>query len=342
MASLPSNMRVVEHDFSRSTLTMTTAALPTPDFAGDQHLIKVLAVAPCAGELSWPRPAELNLSVPGSDAVGTVIAGPPTSSFQPGHRVYYRTQYPRAANLREYSVALTNELALAPSNFPAVEAVVIPVSAMTAYQALFSQFKLPLLDATSSAPKGPKPRILINGGSSSVGIWALQLARLANLATIATASPKNADFVKSFGADEIIDYTSTTPGAWASSPADDGTSRKVDYVLDTVGRESIDTLWPALKPNGRLLTIVPPANMDFGWVPEPAVDAEGIEEGVFGKFFIMQTDGKQLSEITKLVEAGKCRGVVDSVFKLEDFQEAFRKVDSGRAVGKVVIEVAEA
>ena len=336
-------MRVVQHDFSGSTLTLTTATLPIPDFAAGQHLIKVLAVAPCAGELTWPRPPELNISVPGVDAVGTVIAGPPTSPFQPGCRVYYRTQYPHAANLREYSIALMHELAVPPSNMSAVDAVAIPVSAMTAYQALFSQLQLPLQAATSSAPKGPKPRMLINGGSSSVGIWALQLARLAHLTTIATASPRNADFVKSLGPDEIIDYTSITPGAWAASSADDGTSRKVDYVLDTVGRrDAMDTLWPALKPNGRLLTVVPPANMDFGLVPEPAVDAEGVEEGVIGKFFIMQTDGSQLGEITKLVEAGKCKGVVDSVFKVEEFQEAFRKVDSGRAVGKVVIEVAEA
>ena len=291
MASLPSNMRVVQHDFSRSTLALTTTNLPTPDFARDQHLVKVLAVASCAGELSWPRPAELNLSVPGIDAVGTVVAGPPVSSFQPGHRIYYRTQHPRAANLREYSIALSNEFALAPSNVSAVEAAAIPVSAMTAYQALFSQFKLPLLDATSSAPKGPKPRILINGGSSSVGIWALQLARLANLTTIAATSPKNADFVRSLGADEIIDYTSITPGAWASSPANDETSRKVNYVLDTIGRKSIDTLWRTLKPNGRLLTIVPPANMDFGCVPGPALDAEGVEEGVTGKFFICKLTG---------------------------------------------------
>ncbi len=79
--------------------------------------------------------------------------------------------------------------------------------------------------------------------------------------------------------------------------------------------------------------------MDFAWVPKPAADAEDVEKGVEGKFFIMQTDGTQLGRITELVEAGKCKVVVDSAFEMQDYDEAFKKVDSGRAVGKVIIRI---
>ena len=338
-ASLPSTMRVVQHDISKSTLTLTSGPVPIPDFAKQQHLIKVLTVAPCAGELTWPRPAELTISVPGVDAVGIIVTCPPSSPFEKGDRVYYRTQYPNPGSLRDYSLATSTELALAPTNLSAIDAAAVPVSALTAYQALFEQFSLPSPTSTPPVSNRPKPRILINGASGSSGTWALQLSRLANLTTIATASPKNADFVKSLGADEIIDYTSTTPAAWASTPNPDGSSKKVDLIFDAVGRSSLDTLWPALKPHGKLLTIVPPANMDFTFVPAPAPEAEGVEEGVSGKFFIMHPDSKHLGEITKLVEEGKCRGVFDSVFSMEEYAEAFKRTDSGRAVGKVVIKV---
>lgn len=337
--SVPATMRIVLHDLSKSSLSSTTGPLPTPDFSKNQHLIKVLTVAPCAGELSWPRPEELNVTSPGVDAVGVVVTSPPTSSLKPGGRVYYRTQYPNFGSLREYSIATTAELALAPSNLSAIDAAAIPVSALTAWQGLFEQFKLPPPGSPSSPSKSV--RLLVNGASGGVGLWVIQLAHAAGITTIGTCSPRNKEMVKQFGADELLEYTSTTPSAWVAEDP----SRKVDFVFDAVGPRSLPTVWPVLKPNGRLLTIVPPANMDFaGYRPKPSEEqlAKGeVEEGVTGKFFIMHPDREQLGEISKLVEEGKCKPVVDSVYAFEDFEKAFQRADSGKAVGKVVIKVAE-
>ena len=332
-------MRTIQHNSSQSSLHSTTGPLPSPDFTKDQHLIKVLTVAPCAGELSWPRPEALNVSVPGVDAVGTIVTSPPSSPFQPGNRVCWRTQYPNPGSLRDYTLAPTAELALAPSKLSAIDAAAIPVSALTAWQGLFQQLNLP--SPHPSNPSNKTIRILVNGASGGVGLWILQLAHAANLTVIGTCSPRTASMVRKFGADELLEYTSTTPSAWIAQDS----NRKVDFVFDTVGPHSLATVWPTLKPYGRLLTIVPTVDMDFlGYVPKPSNEqvANGeVAAGVSGKFFIMQTDGKQLAEITELVDQGKCEPVVDSVFSFEEYQEAFRRVDSRRAVGKVVIKVAE-
>ena len=334
-------MHMVQHDISNGTLSLTSAPLPTAEFSKEQHLIKVLAVSPCAGELSWPRPAKFTVSVPGVDAVGIVVASPPSSTIKPGSRVYYRTQYPNPASLRQYSIATTAELALAPSNLSAVDVAAIPVSALTAYQGLFDQFRLPNLLSSSSPISITNPtRILINGASGACGQWVVQLAVACSLTTIATHSSKSADLVRSLGAHELLDYTTTSPAAYVSANPD----RAVDLIFDCVGQHTHASLWPALKPHGKLLTIVPPPNMDFSFVPKASdeqIAVGEVAEGVTGKFFTMHPDGKQLSVITKLVEEGKCKPFVDSVFEMEQYKEAFERVDSGKCSGKVVIKVAE-
>jgi NADPH:quinone reductase-like Zn-dependent oxidoreductase len=334
-------MRTILHDLSKATLSMSSTPIPVPNFANNEHLLRVLAVAPCAGELSWPRPSELNVSVPGVDGVGIVVTAPPTSTFKPGNRCYYRTTYPSPGSLREYAIATTAELALAPANLTATDAAAVPVSALTAWQALFEQWKLQI-PASSSATTTSKPRLLINGATGSVGLWMLQLARFANLTTIATASPKNMDLVKAFGADEIIDYTTTSPAEYVSNDE----SLKFDYIFNAVGGP-ITALWPTLTKNGSLLTIAPPVDMDFfNYRPAPTeeqVKNKEVEEGLTGMFFLMHPDGKGLGEISKLIEEGKCKALVDSVFDFEEasVKKAFERVDSGRSKGKVVIKVSD-
>jgi NADPH:quinone reductase-like Zn-dependent oxidoreductase len=334
-------MRTILHDLSKATLSMTTAPVPVPNFANNEHLLKVLAVAPCAGELSWPRPSELTVSVPGVDGVGIIVAAPPTSAFKPGNRCYYRTTYPSPGSLRDYALATTAELALAPTNLTATDAAAVPVSALTAWQALFEQWKLQT-PANNFAISTSKPRLFINGATGSVGLWMLQLARLANLTTIATASSKNMNLVKDFGASEIIDYTKTSPAEYISKDE----SRKFDYVFNAVGGP-ITALWPTLRKNGSLLTIAPPVDMDFfNYHPAPTEEQMKnmeVEEGLTGMFFLMHPDGKALGEVSQLIEEGKCNVVVDGIFDFEEgsVKEAFKRVDSGRSKGKVIIKVSD-
>lgn len=241
-----------------------------------------------------------------------------------------RTSYPRAGSAREYSIGLEEELALRPKTISAVEAAAVPVSALTAWQALFVHAGV----ATASADVNDehKVRVLVNGASGAVGLWMTQLAHFAGCVVIATASAKNAALVRNMGADETIDYTQESISQWAKR------SNKVDIVLDCVGGSSLEEAWHAAADGGKVFTIVPTADMSFR---TELTRPTGVKGNVEGKFFIMEPNGEHLSQITKLIDEGKVRPAVDSVYRLEDYQKAFERVDSRRAVGKVILKIAE-
>jgi NADPH:quinone reductase-like Zn-dependent oxidoreductase len=273
-------MQALLHDQRANSLSIGTT--PVPQVSATQYLIKSHAVALTSGELDWPRPEQLNVSSPGVEFAGKVVQSPSVlSKFQPGDEIYARVQYPQAGGAREYTVSDDSEMALRPKNFSAIEAATIPVSALTAWQALFEKFELtPPSTATANA-SAQQPRILITNAAGGVGIWAVQLAKLANLHVVGTASAKNTEFIRSLGADEVLDYRTTDLQAWISkSPA----TRKVDFVLDCAGGASRAQAWHAVKPGGQLLTIVPPDDMVWRWDLETP---EGIDQSIKGRFFIM-------------------------------------------------------
>ncbi|KAJ9605587.1 hypothetical protein H2200_010244 [Cladophialophora chaetospira] len=328
-------MRAIIHNQKTQFLTLGTTPLPTP--SPTQYLIKSHAVTLTNGELLWPRPKELTVSTPGVEFVGTVVKAPsPSSKFQPGDEVYGRVQYPQPGAAREYTVSDDTELALRPKNISINDAATIPVSALTAWQAFFEQFNLPPPTTSSTAHNGAlQHRILINNASGGVGIFAVQLAKLLNLHVTGTTSLANIPFVSSLGADEVLDYRATNVATWAFEST---STRRFDYVLDCAGGASLLQAWHAVKPCGQVRTIVPDKDMSFKTELERP---EGVDSSVQGRFFIMHPSGEQLAEITRLVEAGKLRAVVDSVFRLEEFERAFERVAGGGTRGKVVLRVDE-
>jgi NADPH:quinone reductase-like Zn-dependent oxidoreductase len=307
-----------------------------------QYLVKTYAVALTNGELLWPRPEELTTSTPGVEFVARVVASPSsTAKFQPGDEVYGRVQYPNPGAAREYTLSDDAELALRPKNISVAEAATIPVSALTAWQALFEQFNLPppssSSNATPPAATGTaQRRILITNASGGVGIWAVQLAKLIGLYVIGTTGTQNVDFVRSLGADEVLDYRETNIRSWATEGGVAAHSRKVDLLFDCIGGASLEQAWHAVKPHGQVLSIVPPADMQWKWDLERP---EGVDGSVDGRFFVMHPSGEQLGNITRLVELGKVRPVVDSVYGLDEFEEAFDRLKGGRTRGKVVLRV---
>ena len=107
--------------------------------------------------------------------------------------------------------------------------------------------------------------------------------------------------------------------------------KKVDLVLDCVGKKTLEGAWWTVKDGGVLISINQP--------PEQARPADWNGKDVRNFFFIMAPDGASLKQISKLVEEGKCKPVLDSVWPLEKFEEAFKRLDSGHARGKVVIDL---
>lgn len=328
--NLPQTMKALVHNQSTGTLTLVDSA-PLPTTKNGEHLIKVDAAAITTGELLWPRPAELIESTPAVETAGTVVVAPSTSKFKSGDQVYFRTQYPRAGSARDYTIALESEMAIRPTNITAEEAAAVPVSALTAWQALLTKIDLnTLLGGQNGEQLNRQFRVFINGASGGVGLFLTQLAHLAGCQVVGTST--NEKLVRDMGADEVINYKKISITEWLKQHED----HKFDLVLDLVGRDSLDEAWHAACEHGLVLTFVPPADMQWKFdLDRPA----GISSTVSGKFFLMEPNGEQLQQITKLIEQGKLRSVVDSVYKLEDYQKAFERVSSGRAVGKVVLQV---
>lgn len=329
--SLPKTMRSIIHTQSTQTLAFTKDE-PLPELPPNEYLLKNEAAGITNGELMWPRPPEYDRSFPGVEAAGLIVKAPAGGKFKEGDRVYHRVVYPRGGGAREYSTVTEDVLALRPENTTPEEAASVPVSALTAWQGLFEQAGLePNFDPESHPGKSNRPKILVNGASGGAGNWYVQLAHAAGYHVTATCSTRNISLVRSLGADEVIDYT-TTP--LSTIPA------KLDIIFDNVSHPS--SAWHILAPHGKLISIVPPGTFEgfanWKWELEPP---EGVSEGVSGKFFVMRADGEILGRVMELIEEGKCRAVVDGVWGLEEFEGAFERVRSGRAVGKVILRVGE-
>ncbi|KAJ9633965.1 hypothetical protein H2199_009164 [Coniosporium tulheliwenetii] len=332
--SLPAKIRsVLQPDFQTTDLILTELPIQQAKEGTDEHLIKVYATAPCAGELLWVKnfPAIMQpgkIGVPCYDLSGVVVTAPVNSPFQPGTEVYTRTNAGRTANAREYTIALTSELALKPKNLSWEESASVPLSAFTAYQALFEHggLKLGWKDEAGKHENARK-RVLITAAAGGVGVWVVQLAKAAGVKEIiAVVGPNNVDFVKSLGATEVINYKQQSLGAWAAA-----SNPKVDLVIDMVGGQTLADAWTAVKDGGILLSVNEP--------PENRKPKENAPKDVTNLFFIMRPEGWQLKEVAELLEKGEVRVVVDSVWKLGEFKEAFARLESGHARGKVIIKI---
>lgn len=327
--------------YNRPLQTLETSSswpVPQPRFEDDEHLLEVSAYAITKGELQWPLPPDVYQDYsPGVEMSGTVVASPAGSKFPPGTEVYMRTTTPRSGSAREYAIGLGKELARKPHTLTHDEAAAVPVSALTAWQALFVQagFKEPTTGDAPTPESQEQKRILIVGASGSVGLWTTQLARLAGFWVVGTCQTKNISLVQDFGAQEVIDYTKTSIAQWSDAKGDKQ-KPKFDLVLDCVHANSTEAWQAAHSEHGLVLSIVAPD--DFGWkwtLNRP----EGISTGVNGRFFIMDSDGGQLGKITSLIDAGKLRHKADNVFEFDEFRKAFDRVDSGQTTGKVVVKV---
>jgi len=332
-SSLPSKIRaILQSDIESTDLILTELPLQTAKPDTEEHLIKVFATAPCAGELLWAKnfpdfiPND-HIFVPCFDLSGIVVTAPASSPFQPGAHVYTRTAASRTGNAREYTVALTSELASKPRNLSWEEAASVPLSAFTAYQALFVHGGLAAgwKNEEGRAANGKK-RVLITSASGGVGVWLVQLARAAGVKElIGIAGPHNEEFVKGLGASEVINYKAQTLREWVKE------NEKVDLVVDLLGGKTLESAWGTVKDGGILLSVNQP--------PNTAKPKDNTSKDVQDKFFIMEPDGWQLDEVRDLIEAGEAKPAVDSVWKLEQFREVFAKVASGHTRGKVIIKV---
>jgi NADPH:quinone reductase-like Zn-dependent oxidoreductase len=323
---------IIQPNANSKDLSLTTLPTPTINPSLGEHLIQVKACAPCAGELLWPKnfpppsPREL---IPCPDVAGVIISGPTDSPFQAGDEVFARTNYTRPGNARDLTVGVTGELAHKPKALSWVAAAAVPVSAETAWQILFIHAGIAAeaevdFETAKEAWKGK--RVLVTAASGGVGMWVVQLAALLGAEVVGTCGAANVALVKALGAKEVLDYRSTNIREWAEDPA-----KKVDVVIDCIGRQSLEDAWWAVRNGGVVLSIFQP--------PKQVCPAEYKGTGVKDVFFVMEPVRRHLESIAKLIEVGSCRGMVDSVWPLEQYEEAFKRLDGGHARGKIVFDL---
>jgi NADPH:quinone reductase-like Zn-dependent oxidoreductase len=289
---------------------------PTPRPAAGQVLVEVLATAVMPTELQWeptwkqrtgqPRRFPVILSHEFSGTVEDL--GPEVTDFRSGEEVYGMNDWFENGAQAEYCAAPASLLAPKPKSLDHVQAAVVPISAMTAWQGLFDHARLKAGD-----------RVLIHGAAGGVGAVAVQLAHRHDAYVIGTASRQNLEFVRHLGADEVIDYRATPFETRA---------KDMDVVFDTVGGETLERSWSVLKSNGRLVTV--------------ATQSESsADQRVRDAFFVMEPNRAQLVEIAHLIDSGELRPpkVAAPVFLLAQSREAYARAQQGHLDGKIALRV---
>ncbi|WP_151446541.1 NADP-dependent oxidoreductase [Lacisediminimonas profundi] len=315
------------------------ADMPMPELRDDEVLVQVHAagVNPLDykirnGEFKLFLPYKLPLIL-GHDVAGEVVeVGRDVRLFKPGDEVYSRLDDFRIGAFAEFVSVKEASLALKPKNLTMEEAASVPLVALTVWQALVEKAKL---------KKGQK--VFIQAGSGGVGVFAIQLAKHLGATAATTTSTGNMAWVKSLGADVLIDYKKDDFEKVLSG---------YDVVLNSQNGETLERSLRVLKPGGKLISISGPPDPAFAeeikapWLVKQVMRALSFRTrrkakrlNVEFSFLFMKASGSQLRQITPLIESGAIRPVVDKVFPFESTNQALAYVESGRAKGKVVIKV---
>jgi NADPH:quinone reductase-like Zn-dependent oxidoreductase len=326
-------------DRYQKQVALRLADIPTPELREDEVLVEVHAAGVNlldakirGGEFKLILPYRLPLIL-GHDVAGVVVkVGTRVRQFKLGDEVYARVDDFRIGTFAEFVPVKEASLALKPKGLTMEEAASIPLVGLTAWQALVDRADL---------KKGQK--VFIQAGSGGVGTFAIQLAKHLGATVATTTSTTNVALVKSLGADVVIDY---------KTQDFEDVLRDHDVVLNSQDGRTLKKSLGVLKRGGKLISISGPPDPEFakelaapGFVRlvmrllSSGVRRKAQGLGVGYSFLFMKSSGSQLREITRLIEAGAIRPVIDRVFPFASTNEALAYVEAGRAKGKVVIRI---
>ncbi|XP_062225407.1 chloroplast envelope quinone oxidoreductase homolog [Phragmites australis] len=261
--------------------------------------------------------------IPVTDVAGVVVdIGPGVNGFQAGDQVVAMLNSFSGGGLAEYAVASANLTVKRPPGVSAAEGAGLPIAAGTALQSLRSIGAK--FDGT-----GKPLNVLITAASGGVGLYAVQLAKLAGLHVTATCGSRNVELVKSLGADEVLDYR-TPEGASLHSPS----GRKYDGVVHCTVGISWSTFDPVLSTAGRVIDITP----NFS-----AMLTSALHKVTFARKqlvpLLLSPNKADLEFLVGLVKDGKLKTLIDSRFPLSDASKAWEKSINGHATGKIIVEM---
>ncbi|MCX2495415.1 zinc-binding alcohol dehydrogenase family protein [Pedobacter sp. PF22-3] len=313
---------------------------PVPHPKGRDLLVKIKAISvnPVDFKIRQNSAKDTLLETPkviGWDAVGTVEAvGEDVSLFKTGDEVYYAGDLTRSGSNAEYQLIDERIVGLKPKKLNDAEAAAMPLTALTAWESLYDRIRI-------SEQKDKGKSILIIGGAGGVGSIAIQLAKkISGLKVIATASrPETKDWCKAMGADVVVDHKNLVEEVRAAG------FKEVDFILDFVDLNSYwDDLVELIKPQGHIVSITGSAtpialnklknkSVTFSW------------ELMYTRSMYQTDDIEQqhhiLNEVAKLLDNGTLKTTLNQTLKgftVENLKEAHRLLESGKTIGKVVIE----
>jgi NADPH:quinone reductase-like Zn-dependent oxidoreductase len=281
-------------------------------------LVRVYATGVIANELKWDVTYQTKagspraLPIPGRDLSGVIEeVGHGITKLVPGSEVYAMLDYCCDGAEAEFTIALPNELAPKPGTLDHVQAAAVPLSALTAWQALFEHANL-VAGQT----------VLIHGAAGGVGVFAVQLACWAGAQVIATSSARNGDFLRELGVTEVIDYTTTRF---------EDVAKPVDVVFDMVGADTLQRSWQVVKPGGVLVSVVS---------PRPFADVAKGHDARFA-WFVVEPNREHLIQIGTLIDAGHIRPIVETVLPLSEARQAYEQGVNGHARGRIVLRIVD-
>lgn len=307
-------MRAVRiHEFGGPDV-MKLEDVPKPSPESDEVLIRIEAasVNPVDAKIREGKyPPITTADLPytlGRDAAGEIVAvGDKVKGFTVGEKVFVFLD-PKRGGYQEYVLARVSEIAYSPATLHTVQAAGVPLAGITAWQGLFDHGGLKA-----------GQRVLIHAGAGGVGHLAVQFAKAKGAWVATTVSTKDMEFVRSLGADLVIDYRQNRF---------EDMMGKVDLVFDLIAGETQTRSFDVLDRGGALISTL-----------QQPDEQKAKEYGVRVGRYTAQPNGKQLGEIAGLIDDGSVRVVVGKVFPLEQFKEAQASLEKDHLQGKIVLQV---
>lgn len=246
----------------------------------------------------------------GHDIAGEVVEAGPGADLAKGDLVYGMINDFAGRAYAEYAAVDCQQLAKAPGSIELATAAAVPLAAQTALQALRD-------DAALKAGQ----KVLINGASGGVGVFAVQIAKILGAQVTAVCSHRNVALVKDLGADSIVDYTKTEPI---------DLDELFDVIFDVFGNYCFEDFKKLLSERGTYVNTIPSARI-FKDVARSFVRRKR------AKLVIVKSRRDQLDWLRQQIDSGRLRVVVDRSFPISDVAEAHRFMETKRARGKVVL-----
>ena len=270
----------------------------------------------------------------GFDAAGTVVeAGSDTHLFKPGDKVWYSGSIDRSGSNAEFQVMDERIVGRRPENLEPAEAAALPLTALTAWEALFDRIGIPQPADSSSI-------LLIIGGAGGVGSIAIQLAKcLAGIKVIATASrPASCDWCLEMGADQVADHRTLVDSVRAQG------NEHVDYILNCADTaEYWDAMAELIAPEGKIACIVGserPVDLRKLMLKSVTIAWEHMSTRPIFKTDTMQRQHQILQQLADRVEAGEIRSTLTTTLhglSAATLRQAHAKLEARRMIGKLSI-----